>query len=359
MSNFRRYNLVFAALLGPVVILMFAASFFLQPYEGGLTRLGGYPESRYGWQAPQKRFVPPLFRSFESADAQFIEPADVVILGDSFTFQSKQMSWPNYLARATGLRVHAFKLEEMTPDRLLQSESFRRQPPRVVIYETVERNVRARLPASDAGCRALPDPAPRRIPLRPLPTGPESFSRATRAVALDLSMSVDFLTKAIPRELFGRDKTRARRLALTRDAPFSSAEKRQLLVYKDDLGKVRWTAGDWESARCRLIDLQNRVQANGQTRFIALIAPDKLSAYDNFLADRSRAGLSRIDLLARDPALHLPRIDLALRQAIHDGVADVYLNNDTHWGSAGYELAAQSVVDTLTRTGVFTTARMR
>jgi len=359
MPNFRRYNLLLAALLGPVVVLMFAASFFLQPYDGGLTRLGGYPESRYGWLAPQQRFVPPLFRAFESSDAQFIEPADVVILGDSFTFQSRQASWPNYLARATGLRVYAFKLEEMTPDRLLQSELFRRQPPRVVVYETVERNVRNRLHASDTDCQAAHDPAPARLTLRRLPVEPESFLRPMRAVAFDLSMSVDFLTKAIPRELFGRDKTPTRRLALTREAPFSSIEKRQLLVYKDDLEKIHWTANDWASARCRLIELQNRVQANGQTFFIALIAPDKLSAYDDLLADRSLAGLSRIDLLARDPALHLPRIDLALRQAIRDGVTDVYLNNDTHWGSAGYELVAQSVVDTLTRAGVLAAAKSR
>lgn len=359
MPNFRRYNLLLAALLGPVVVLMFAASFFLQPYEGGLTRLGGYPESRYGWEAPQKRFVPPLFRSFESAGAQFIEPADVVILGDSFTFQSKQMSWPNYLARATGLRVHAFKLEEMGPDRLLQSELFRRHPPRVVIYESVERNVRGRLQSDGAGCHAARDPAPARMALRPLSIEPESFQRPTRAVALDLTMSVDFLTKAIPREFFGRDKTLTRRLALARAAPFSNQEKRQLLVYKNDLEKIHWTASDWESARCRLIDLQNRVQANGRTYFIALIAPDKLSAYDDFLADRSLAGLSRIDLLARDPALHLPRIDLALRQAIHDGETDIYLNNDTHWGSAGYELVAQKLVDLLTRAGVLAQAGPR
>lgn len=359
MPNFRRYNLLLAALLGPVVVLMFAASFFLQPYEGGLTRLGGYPESRYGWQAPQKRFVPPLFRAFESADAQFTEPADVVILGDSFTFQSKPMSWPNYLARATGLRVHAFKLEEMTPDRLMQSETFRRHPPRVVIYESVERNIKARLRITDSGCQAARDPTPTRLALRPLPVEPELFQRPTRAVALDLSMSVDFLTKAIPRELFGRDKTLTRRLTLTRDAPLTNIEKRQLLVYRDDLEKIHWTASDWESARCRLIDLQNRVQANGQTYFIAMIAPDKLSAYDDLLADRSLAGLSRIDLLARDPALHLPRIDVMLRQAIRDGVTDVYLNNDTHWGSAGYELAAQSVLDMLTRAGVLAAPKAR
>ncbi|HJW82000.1 MAG TPA: hypothetical protein VJ396_07130 [Acidiferrobacterales bacterium] len=359
MQSFRRYNLLFAAMLGPVVAVMVAASFFLQPYDGDLTRIGGYAESDFGWQSPQKRFVPPLFRTLGSAGAQFIEPADVLILGDSFTFQAPQMSWPNYLARATGLRVHAFKIEEMTPDRLLQSELYRRHPPRVVIYQTVERSVRNRLQTTDASCRAARDPAPARLALRPLAIEPESFQRPTRATALDLSMSVDFLAKAVPRALFGRDKTRTRRLALLHRAPFSSTAKDHLLVYKDDLEKTLWTASDWESVRCRLIELQNRVQANGQTYFIAMIAPDKLGAYDDLLADRSLAGLSHIEWLARDPALHLPRIDLALRRAIRDGVTDVYLSNDTHWGSAGYDIAAHAVVAQLTRAGVLAPATAR
>lgn len=353
MPNFRRYNLLLAALLGPVVALMVAASFFLQPYDGDLTRLGGYPESLYGWQAPQKRFVPPLFRAFESAGAQYLEPADVVILGDSFTFRA-QASWADYLARATGLRVQAFKLEAMTPNQLMQSDLFRRQPPRVVIYETTERSIKSRLRASGTSCRAAPDPAPARLPRHPRSIEPEEVLRQARPVALDLSMSVDFLTKAIPRALWGRDKTRVRRLVLTRDAAFSGVEKRQLLVYQDDLKKTQWTASDWESARCRLMELQNAVQANGQTYFMALIAPDKLSAYDELLADPSLKGLSHIDALARDPLLHLPRVDRVLRQAIGNGLIDVYLGNDTHWGSSGHELVATSVVDALIRAGVLT-----
>lgn len=172
-------------------------------------------------------------------------------------------------------------------------------------------------------------------------------------------MSVDFLTKTVPRELFGYSGSRTKRLALTHDAPFSSLERRQLLVYRNDLAKAGWTASDWESTRCRLIDLQNRVQANGQTYFIAMIAPDKLSAYDDLLADRSLAGLSHIEWLARDPALHLPRIDLALRRAIRDGVTDVYLSNDTHWGTAGYDIAARTVVTQLEHAGVLAPATNR
>lgn len=44
------------------------------------------------------------------------------------------------------------------------------------------------------------------------------------------------------------------------------------------------------------------------------------------------AHLSRFDLLAADPELHLPRADLSLKSAVRNNVMDVYLNNDTHWG---------------------------
>jgi hypothetical protein len=87
-----------------------------------------------------------------------------------------------------------------------------------------------------------------------------------------------------------------------------------------------------------------------------MIAPDKLSAYSRLLADPGLAGLSRFDLLTTDPALHLPRLDLRLRNAIDDGVEDVYLNNDTHWGSVGYQIVAQELVAYLTRRGVIAPA---
>jgi hypothetical protein len=348
----RRYNLLLAAIFGPVVTLMIAASFFLQPYDGELTRLGGFPESRYGWQTPQLRFAPPLYQLHKPTGSQYVAPAGVVVLGDSFTTHRAEAAWPNYLVRATGLRVQAFPHGSMTVDQLAQSDGFRRHPPRVVIYQMVERNLMRYLPAAGGACRAtnvvVPAPyAPVRQPVEPQP-----IARDTRPAALDLSLSIDFLTKTLSRELFGYNWTRAKRLALTRDAPFSGPEKRQLLIYRNDLRKSPWTDADWDAARCRLIDLQNRVQANGRTYFVAMIAPDKLTAYSDFLADRRLAALSRLERLAADPALHLPRIDLALKRAIRDGVADVYLANDTHWGSAGYEIAAQEVLAHLVRAGV-------
>ena len=78
---YRRYNRILAAVIVPVVVVLAATSLFLQPYDGGLTRLGGYPEKLYGWNAPQLRFAKPLYRQFKTREAGYREPADVVVLG--------------------------------------------------------------------------------------------------------------------------------------------------------------------------------------------------------------------------------------------------------------------------------------
>lgn len=348
--NFRRYNRILAAVIVPVVVLLATTSFFLQPYDGGLTRLGGYPEKNYGWNAPQLRFTKPLYRQFKTREAEYREPADVVVLGDSFTFLD-EVSWPNYFVQQTGLRLVSFRIDKTPIEHILRSEAFREHPPRIVIFENVERSLWERLHHDAPDCRAQPQHDGAALGYAPLSITPEPYLRDTRAALLDFSLSLDFLAKVVPREYFGRDRTQVARLALLRPAPFSNRETRQLLVYKDDLDKARWTPDMWETIRCNLVDLQNRVQSNGQTFFVAMVAPDKLTAYAELLTDRRVAGLSRIDLLARDPALHLPRLDSVLQNAIRDGVTDVYLNNDTHWGSAGYALVARELVDHLQRHG--------
>jgi hypothetical protein len=349
--NYRRYNLTLASVLAPVVLLLATTSAFLQPYDGGLTRLGGYPEKLYGWTGTQLRFDPPLYRQHMTRQARYREPADVVVLGDSFTYLT-DVSWPNYFVQQTGLRLQSFRIDKTPIDQLLASEGFRARPPRVLIYQTVERELWNRLRGETTECRArgLRPGAP--LPVLPLPFEPEPYRREAAAAWLDFSLSIDFLAKLVPREIFGRDRTAVARLALDRAAPFSSVERRQLLVYRDDLGKRHWTPPMWEQIRCNLAGLQNRVQAGGQTFFIAMIAPDKLTAYAEWLADPRYRGLSRFDLLAADPDLHLPRLDVALQRAIRAEIVDVYLNNDTHWGSAGYEIVARELADYLTRAGV-------
>jgi len=348
---YRRYNRILAAVIVPVVVVLAATSLFLQPYDGGLTRLGGYPEKLYGWNAPQQRFTKPLYRQFKTREAGYREPADIVVLGDSFTFL-EQVSWPNYLVKETGLRLQSFRIDKTPIERILESETFHRHPPRIIIYESVERSLWERSQRDVGDCRILPPRRATTLRVAPLSIEPELFLRDTHSALLNFPLSLDFLAKVVPREYLGRDHTPVARLALTRRVAFSNIETGQLLVYKDDLAKMHWTPPMWEKIRCNLVDLQNRVQANGYTYFVALVATDKLSAYSDWLEDPQLAHLSRFDLLAADPALHLPRVDLSLKAAIHNNVMDVYLNNDTHWGTNGYALVARELTEYLIRADV-------
>jgi hypothetical protein len=95
--------------------------------------------------------------------------------------------------------------------------------------------------------------------------------------------------------------------------------------------------------RCRLLDLQQRVERDGRTRLLLVIAPDKSTAYADYLPAESRLP-NAIERLAQIRGLPLPRLDLVMKQAIQQGAVDVYLPNDTHWGTAGSKLAAGAVI---------------
>jgi hypothetical protein len=95
--------------------------------------------------------------------------------------------------------------------------------------------------------------------------------------------------------------------------------------------------------------MQDRVQANGRTAFLAMIVPDKLTVYAPFLSDRRFATFSHLDRLAEIPSVNLVRVDSALDPRSH---VDLYLPDDTHWSSATHAMAAGLVLRALVEQGI-------
>jgi hypothetical protein len=159
-----------------------------------------------------------------------------------------------------------------------------------------------------------------------------------------LDRAVDYLHRNLPRWAFGYDSSAVVRLALSRDDLFTSRRPGDLLVYAEDYDKARWTVGEWDGFACRLLSLQQRIEADGRTAFLFLMIPDKSTAYADMLTplDRSLDGFA---VLARAHGLHMPRLDTILRSAIAGGLRDVYLPDDTHFGYAGTRLTAHAVLD--------------
>jgi hypothetical protein len=114
----------------------------LAGFEGDLTRVAKLPESLFGWTKPQPAVAPDLLKSSAWQDA------DVLVVGDSF---SETRVWQSVLV-GHGLRVrteHWTSVRGICEDFYpwLRAQGFKGKH---VIFEVIERNIEAGIPASVA-----------------------------------------------------------------------------------------------------------------------------------------------------------------------------------------------------------------
>jgi hypothetical protein len=345
------YNLTFAAVAVPIVLGMVALASSLEPVRGDLTRTGGFAEADYGWNQPQERFSPPL------VSTAYVRPADIVILGDSFTANpgggqtDPGTYWPNFLAQRTGLSVVVVRMTDMNLDQLLRHPVWIESPPQLFILQTVERYlIRNYVLEVDKRTGPFrPDCPAQAIKLPPLPefsaipSTPTEWRRST-AAEFDFGQVAKFVELTLKRELLGMNTTRVVRLALTRGGLFSSRVSDQLLVYDDELLKARFANADAiEAAYCTLVGIQSRVQRNGFTRFLFAPTPDKASAYGEYLVSPELRDLSLLPEFYLKTGLNQVDLLSPIREAIRSGAKDVYMPNDTHWSSTAHRIVAESV----------------
>src|SRR5207253_980822 len=246
-----------------------------EPLTGDLTRIGWYPENAYGWRIPDHRVIPPLAETGRLDGAY-----DILALGDSFTvdeWDRPGSNWPHFLARDTGLRIGVFDSEIVSLDALLAGAAYRGHPPAALVYEIVERSFVPRRPAGGGGECAAEAATPRTgLALKPVERDPVPIIRAQTRPWDDwpASYAINFLVQNGIRRLRGHETTTAVLLELAPDGLFSSRQDRGLLVYGEDFNKFGWMPASWDAAACDLVRLQNRVQANGRTAFLAMIVPD-------------------------------------------------------------------------------------
>jgi hypothetical protein len=343
-----RYKTYLIWLLAPVLLMtasVLGCSVWLEPLAGDLTRLGGYTENDYGWRGTQARFTPPL-----AHQADLTAYDAILVFGDSFSLRTSPDRqaplggfWVDFLARETGLSVGVTDEDQTRLAAYLASAEYRQHPPRVLIYETVERALRHEIDNPDCRPREVQAPA---IALAPRDTPPMHYQRDTAPHfgGAALGNAVNYLAKAIRAKL--TKSSVVLDFALTRGDLFSSRRADRLLIYNVDLQKAGRTAAAWTALGCQLQALQSAAQANGRTRFLVVLAPDKSSVYAQFVVPPPVFvdGSERLGKLA---GLHLVRVDLPLKAAVAAGVADVYLPNDTHWGSAGSQIVAHTVARAL------------
>lgn len=333
----RRYALLLAValILGPLLLLALAA--YLEPVRlnlkqgGDLTRVGWYDDNRFAARRPITGFVEPMYRS-----DVYDRPYDVVVYGDSFSNFTPN-GWPGFWVNESGLNTVSLHFDRMPLADLLANPWFVQAPPKLFIYQIVERSLAPRLGVLEgADCAdTVPPVATRLVMARQIGARTEPIPRdlTRHLAAADLVYARDFVTRNLQ---FALGAPRPVVKLPVRGEPFSSPTQ-AMLAYRDELARATWPDQHFQRARCNLLDLQRRVQANGTTLFLALLIPDKTTAYRDVIdAPIPPSVLPRVI----SPQLNVLDVTAVLRQAIAQGVPDVYLPNDTHFGTEGHRLTA-------------------
>lgn len=344
--------------LAVAVLLPFA--YALDPPDGDLTRLGGYPENLYAPTAPQGLFVPPLAEAARPGAAY-----DLVVIGDGFSLPDPEdgaapygQYWTDHLRNLTGLTVGVHHRARTDLADYLDSADFRERPPRVLVYEVAERS----LPALDPAA-APPRVVHPAIALEPLTARPLGHVPQPRRAGQDhpwfvprFGEAAAFLSKALPRTLFGAGTDAVQERPLAYAGLFSSANATATLFHADDFLPWRADRTLLETRRRTLRAAQAAAEANGVTRFLLLVPPDKGTVYADFLAQPPPVRSAVEAVLGSDPTLrHVPLL-AGLTALAAAGVPDLYKPNGSRWGTEGQLYAARAVQGTLGRLGVLAPA---
>jgi len=351
---YRRYVLMMTIPLSLFWGTIYYLALHLQPLRGDLTRLGGFSENDFGWDGAELIFRPPLAKR-----GILTEKYDVVVLGDSFssrTTPDRQTPlgsfWTDFLVANTGLTVGVFDRNKVPVSQFLESSSFRSHPPKLVIYESVERALEPNLSQPSPVCPSLPHYKPFNFPIQPIDRLPDSIARDRGRLLAEgqFDLATDYLKKNFLRSVSGKNDTPVVRLQLSRSDLFTSRRSSELLVINDDTTKERWKSAQWKIFACNLLQLRAKTESNGVTRFVAMLAPDKATVYQEYMLP-PRAIPNGTEILATNPGIPMPRIDIALKRAAAAGVTDLYLPNDTHWGTAGSRIAAATIAQFISAAG--------
>ena len=335
----KRYVRIFLTVLFINVTLILVIAFYIQPLEGELTRLGSYAERDFGWNAPQKKI---------RGDANIVKAYDgkseVLIIGDSF---STNGVWQPFFREKTGLSYETLNIRKMSITDFLESKQFRKYPPRVIILQCVERELVYFFRDMDIICdKKISGEV--RIPIQKYSTDPYSeYYEETRKTFhlrnFNLKYAASVVIHSLIRSITGTDTRNAKRFVLTNNSLFSNRKSNEILVYEGDMNKLSWSKADIEKAACVIRCLQDKVQSAGKTLFIFMLAPDKSTAYADYISTPEFRNRENIWKYLTYYGINVPRIDILLKTAIDRGEKDIYSPSGTHWSARGYELATEGI----------------
>jgi hypothetical protein len=347
MTAFATYNRIFLGMIAALLVGAGTMMAYMEVPTGELTRLGGYLENDFGWNAPQEGFPSPLFKSAARLE-EYDRYYDVVVVGDSFS-DDLVRGWQNYLVARTGWSLISFNMNQVPLSDVLRATTYQRSPPKLLIYESVERNIITRHPeCPDTAYSPDKDPATRIPAVRSMGVQPVYTDRVRRALdaeTLDPSRVFNYAKKALARTVLRRNVTEVHKFDLDAAALFSNEDSSSMLVITRDFKLKGVSQAQIETAKCDLLNIQRKVESTGRTAFVSMIFPDKTSVYARHLSDPRYSNMSIASKFENTEELNIAKVKERFDAAIDGGIVDLYLPNDTHCGFYGYRLAAHAVLE--------------
>jgi ribosomal protein S8 len=315
--------------LGIIVIFLFltvASGWLSEKLDGDLTRLGYFDESEFGWESAQYKYKQRLF-----GIGKIGKKYDVVVLGDSFS-QDSLIGWVNVVAEYTSLNIGVFHIKNIDVNQFITS--YEDHPPRVLIYETVERELLNRL-QGNYQCEDQIIPGFNKA----------AYSGEKKEVSLiryfrdkrlkKFNIDLNYEIKKFVKQHIYKIKTPVRRYRLNRSDLFSNKRPGEILILAEDHIKRQWSSEDLESIKCASIQLQNKIQKNGYTVFVLMIIPDKSTLYGSYGKDENFS-TSKLSLLKDVKGLNYLDLVKPLSHSVIAGEKDIYLPNNTHFSARAY-----------------------
>jgi len=344
-----RYSFSLLAAYAICFLSVWGLAYYLYPLDGDLTRVGGFSENDFAPDEGQLRYSKNLFRVAKNL-SDYDRYYDVLLLGDSFSCdqEARGYGWQNFFCERTGYSMIVFDTRRYWPQEILASPEYQAHPPKVFLFETVERYLHERTAyfSEDAVLGALPDREPIAFPaFSKLPEEDleKSTTHSKREPCGDTDYVFGFLGAKVQRHLGLNNQ--ALNFPLKTGALFSSRASETLLVYFDEMKKKSLDDKELQKVREGVYRFKKLIENDGKTRFLCLVAPDKTAVYGDYLKDSAHATRNIVEFVAADGRLPMVRGDLRLSEAVREGKKDIYLPNDCHWNSEGNRIVGEAVAE--------------
>jgi len=230
----------------------------------------------------------------------------------------------------------------------LRSAEFQRRPPLLIVIESVTRNMAYRLGQSNCvQPRSASTIVSAQLELPHVAGGAVARAHERRtdfeSTLERLNVSSYLLRQRLMYSALPQ-LSPVRSYSIGRRDLFSSRRADQMIYYASDEEGQKVPDQQVAAFVCTMAHFRELARAGGSARLLFLPAPDKSVAYAAYATPAPFATPQGYDALKN--ALGPDFIDTLtpLRAALAQGVQDVYLPNDSHWGHAGAQVAADAVL---------------